>query len=264
VRPSRIGREAGRGFGYIQYVGVATPISFSHETLGIGQKRALPGPSEDVFDRLKRAKIVQGSPSYIGKSATYQRLQRDLSEKVLDDRPEADADIPPIPLLYEGFGHFLDITDGRDDVPGLADVDVRELRKAVDDLATTMTGYFRSEDDRRDAALPCIGRINSARRGIKIPPLHAASIGPVRTDGHNTATHGAGTMTVEMKNWMTGINCLPQIGVVCYVAHLDAKEMSQLESRRQLYLRWRVPCVGLTIVGELDSAFHVYLMFQYS
>jgi hypothetical protein len=169
----------------------------------------------------------------------------------LDDRPEPDPNIPPIPLLYDGFGHFLDIMDTHADVPGLADVDVLELRKAVDDLASKMAGYFNKEEERRDAALPCLNCIFSARRGVTIPPLYTSAIGSVRTDGHNTATHGAGTMTVEFKNWTTGISSLPQIEVVGHVARLNATGMND-DARRQLYLQWRVPCVGLTIVGELD------------
>ena len=147
--------------------------------------------------------------------------------------------------------------DGRDDVPGLADVDVPELWRAVDDLASKMTGFFDKEDGRRDAALPCLTRIFSARRGIKIPPLHVAAIGSVRTDVHNTATHGAGTMVVKFKNWSTGVSALPQVELACDVARLNATGMDEDNACRQLYLRWRVPCVGLTIVGELDtSAFH--------
>lgn len=204
------------------------------------------------------------APSTTGKSDIYERLQQQPSEKILDDRPDPDPDIPPIPLLYDGFGHFLDIMDARDDVPGLADIEVLNLWKEVDDLASKMTGYFDNEDDRRDAALPCLNRIFSARRGIDIPELAASAIGSVRTDSHNTAVHGAGSMTTEFKNWMTGTSSLPQIELVCYVARLNARAMSE-EARRQLYLRWRVPRVGLTIVGELDaSAFHVYLTLWYS
>ena len=215
-------------------------------------KRAAPEPA-DIFDRLKRVKVVTTAPS-----TTYKCLQYQPSEKILDDRPEPDPDIPPIPLLYDGFGHFLDIMDARDDVPGLADVDVLKLRKEVDDLASMMTGYFNNDDDRRDAALPCLNRIFSARGGINIPKLAAAAIG---SDGHNIATHGTGTMAVKVKNRSTGTTSLPQIELVCYVARLDARGMDD-DIRRQLYLQWRVPCLGLTIVGELNvSAFHVYSTF---
>ena len=178
----------------------------------------------------------------------YERLQHQPSEKILDDRPEPDPDIPPIPLPYDGFGHFLDIVDAHDDVPGLADVDVLMLRKEVDDLASKMTGYFNNEDDQRDAALPCLDCIFSVRGGITIPKLAAAAIG---SDGYNIATHGTGTMAVKVKNWSTGTTSLPQIELVCYIVRLDARGMDD-NIRRQLYLQWRVPCLGLTIIGELN------------
>src|SRR5947208_2917852 len=104
--------------------------------------------------------------SSAGQSDVYERLQKDPSERILDDRPAPDADISPIELLYDGFGHFTDIMEGRSDVPGLAEVDSRELHQAVDDLATTMTAYFAEEDDRRDAALACLNRIFSAYKGF--------------------------------------------------------------------------------------------------
>ena len=122
-----------------------------------------------------------------------------------------------------------------------------------------MTGFFKDNNDHRDAALPCLNCIFSKCRGIDIPNLAASEIGSVRTNGHNTAVHGTGSMTTEFGNWMTGITSLPQIELICYVARLNARVMDE-EACRELYLRWRVPCISLTIVGELDtSAFHVYL-----
>jgi len=85
--------------------------------------------------------------------------------------------------------------DGHNDVPGLADVNVRELRNAVDDFAVKMTG-------------------------------------------------------AEFKNSIAGISSLPAVELVGYVARLNSR-MDQ-----QLYEGWRVPCLGLTIIGKLDiSAF---------
>jgi hypothetical protein len=195
-------------------------------------------------------------PSTTAKPEVYELLQKDEpSERIFDDRLEPDPDIPSVVLLYEGYGHFLDIMDGRDNVPGLADIDVMKWRSEVDELASRMNRYFIDEDARREAVLPCLTRIFAAHRGIKIPPLHAAAIG---SSGHNLATHGAGTIVVEFKNRITGITAIPQIQVACYVARLNAR-MDAVEAHRQLYLRWRVPCVGLTIVGEWDiSAFYGY------
>ena len=101
------------------------------------------------------------------------------------------------------------------------------------------------EDDRRDAALPCLARIFSARRGSKIPPLYAVS-----SDGHKFATHGAGTIVVEFGNGITGISATP---------HVELARLYSTEARRRLYPGWRAPCLGLTIVGELYlSALHGY------
>jgi len=50
--------------------------------------------------------------------------------------------------------------------------------------------------------------------------------------------------------------------LVSYVVRLTTTGIDKLEAHRQLYLKWRVPCLGVTIVGELDiSPFHVYSMF---
>lgn len=151
--------------------------------------------------------------------------------------------------------------DGRHDVPGLADIDVVKLQTEVDELASKMNEYYKHEDDRREAALPCLTRIFSARRGIQIPPLSTAAIGSVRGDGHNHATHSAGTMVVEFKNRITGISAIPQVELVCYVARLNAM-MNSTEAHRQLYLGWRVPCVGLTIVGY-ELAFYAIVAIDH-
>jgi hypothetical protein len=75
----------------------------------------------------------------------------------------------------------------------------------------------------------------------------------MRSDGHNLVTHGAGMIGVEFKNRILG--SVEFSGRTCYIMYLNAM-MNSTEAHWQLYLAWRVPCVSLTIVGELDfSAF---------
>jgi hypothetical protein len=126
----------------------------------------------------------------------------------------------------------------------------------VDDLATQMMTYFTEENHRRDAALKCLNVIFEARSGIKIPPLSAAAFGSVRSAGHNIVVHGSGSIAVEFKNSMAGISALPAVELTGYVARLDSRMDGQL------YERWKVPCLGLTIVGTLDiAAFNLYSDF---
>ncbi|KAI9463956.1 hypothetical protein BJY52DRAFT_1184371 [Lactarius psammicola] len=135
----------------------------------IRQKRSIP-ESVDVHSQLKRTKI-------------------------LDDRPEPDCDIPPIPLLYSGFGHFLDIMGGRDDVPGLADVKVAKQRMAMDGLVTeiTMTGFIEDEAERMSTCVYYLGRIFAARQGIEIFKIWRSAI------GHNIADNGTTSIVVKFK-----------------------------------------------------------------
>ena len=63
------------------------------------------------------------APSTTAKPEIYETLQQEPSEKIFDNRPEPEANIPSVALLYEGFGHFLDIMDSCHNVPGLADID---------------------------------------------------------------------------------------------------------------------------------------------
>jgi hypothetical protein len=208
---------------------------------------------EDTLRRVKRSKIVTIAPSSAAKPDIFETLEP--TEKIFDDRPEPDPNIPPFALLYEGFGHFLDIVDGHD-APGVADIDVMKLHKEVDELASKMNRYYDYEYERRDAALPCLTRIFSARQGIKIPPLSAADIGSVTSDGHNTGPHRAATGVIEIKNRITLINAIPHIELACYVARLNAIGMGE---HPELFQQWRVPCLGLTIIGESDISAVGYL-----
>ena len=99
----------------------------------------------------------------------------------------------PISLLYDGFGHFLDILDGRDEASGMADVNVRELHNAVDDLANAMTQYSTVNISGGDTAAPHLLRIFSARSGTQIPQPQPAAIGS--DSSRHQETHGIFTQT---------------------------------------------------------------------
>ncbi|KAI9438221.1 hypothetical protein H4582DRAFT_2076825 [Lactarius indigo] len=151
-----------------------------------------------------------------------------------------------------------DIMDGRDDVPGLADIEVAKLQMAVDAFATEMTRFFENESQRRDKGLELLRGIFAARRGTPIPRMFASAIGSVVSDGHNVAVGGTSSIVVEFKNSPTDISAVPQVQVAGYVAHLNAA------LAKGAFLQWRVPCLGLTIVGEFDPfIFQGYLTIGY-
>jgi len=169
----------------------------------------------------------------------------------LDDCPKPDPDISPIPLLYSGFGHFLDIMDGCENVPGLADIEVPKLQKAVDEFARKVTEFIDAEEW-ASMGLHYLMCIFTARRGPPIPRIQAGNIGSIGSDGHNITANGTSSIVVKFKNTLIRNTALPQIELVGYVAHLNTTTVN-VDEARQLYLQWKAPCLGLTIVGELDT-----------
>lgn len=195
--------------------------------------------SYDVHSQLKGTKLATQPPSSIAIPHNYESLQDDLHEKILDDRPVADRFIPPVSLLYPGFGHFRDIIDGRRDVPKLTDVEETELWSAVDRLATEL---LEPDKDQREIGLVYLRRIFAARQGVEIPLISPGSIGSSWSDGYNIAEDGTSSIIVVFRNSHTGPFTHPQVEAAGYFAHLNAK------LNPELYRRWRVPCLAVTIV----------------
>lgn len=162
----------------------------------------------------------------------------------MDDRPEPDS-VPPASLLYDGFGHFMDIFRRREDV---LTQEQRNLELAVDNFAELMSGFFDNDDERNMNGLLALNKILSLNSHNK---LAAASIDstPIHSDGHYNGPHDAVSYIVEFKNELVDISSMPLVELIGYVAHSHAQSMRRHE---ELYMGWRVPCLGMTIVGELD------------
>ncbi|KAI0030038.1 hypothetical protein K488DRAFT_72519, partial [Vararia minispora EC-137] len=177
----------------------------------------------DEYSQAKRAKVVSEAPSDVSKSANYEALQKMPSERILDNRPVADKDIPPMPLLYRGFGLFIDIYNGNDNISELQHIDHAGLEVAVRQFATSMAGFFRDEDARRDEGLQHLNSIFAARttKAPQFTGIRAESFGRYRTDGNDRAPHDAAATVVEFKNKPTGNVSLPEVEATCYVAQLN-------------------------------------------
>jgi hypothetical protein len=180
----------------------------------------------------------------MGKLREYRQLQNDPDTKILDDRPLPDS-VPPASLLYHGFGHFLDIFRGHEDVSHPPQWR-RNLELAVDWFAEEMTIIHDNEDERKYRGLRALNTILDLD-GRK--ELTAATIGPSRvcSDGHYNGRHDAVACVVEFKNELVDISSIPVVELTSYVAHSHAQSLKRF---KKLYRCWRVPCLGMTIVGE--------------
>ena len=219
----------------------------------------------DEPDFFQRSKIFRTAPSEMGKLSEYRALQKsDL--RILDDRPKRDL-VPPPPLLYEGFGHFLDTFRRRDEVPKQSKWR-RALEIAVNYFAEDMTAIYKTGDARKKIGLTGLNEILSLEfdemdleggsegipcrlddSGPGYYTLEAASVdsSDAHSDGHCNGPHGAISCIVSFKNELVDVHSMPLVELTTLVARSHAQSM---KSHKELYEGWRVPCLGLTIVGK--------------
>ena len=117
---------------------------------------------------------------------------------------------------------------------------------AVDSFAEKMTGYYDQEADRREEGLRALNKILSLRGGNK---LMAGSIGTCRSDGHYDGPHEAASCVVEFRNELVDISSMAMVELTAYAAH---SHMQAMEHSREVFSSWRVPCLGLAVVGKLN------------
>ncbi|KAG9309700.1 hypothetical protein JVU11DRAFT_10376 [Chiua virens] len=210
----------------------------------VPRKRTAEGDA--TIDWVKHARLGRIAPSSID-VPTYRSLQRDPNERLLDDRAvsgvvgntDLDDRVPPISLVYQPFGSFLDtyLNTGCE-VNGA-------LKRQVDNFADEMTKIRADEDVRRDRALAHLNTIFQEALGVGLPAIAAASIGEYRTDGHVVGPHNMPILLVKLKNEEAGIKSIPIAELSAYYHQLICRV------DEEHLLCSRMPALGLTIVGPM-------------
>ena len=108
---------------------------------------------------------------------------------------------------------------------------------------------YDTEESRRDTGLESIHNIFQSRSGTQIPRVQGAYIDSYKTEGHIIGNHGGAAMIVVFKNEIAGITSVPVVEATAYAAQTHKVHM---ESHKKVFLGWRVPCLGITVVGESD------------
>ena len=211
-------------------------ISFcvNRSETGISAKRqSSVDDSPELSKRFKTRKLATQQPNNFNDFNTYSSLQKDEEERILNNRPKHDIDIPPLPLLYRGFGIFSDsIKSGTisDSIKG----DVDKLVQASCDIS--------SEEAKKKATEDLLHRILFPdgvpfRYRIKDPSQRA-------TDGHIlTAANGGPLFIVEYKREIAAA----EAQLAAYFMQLVG---SAHEALSQTLRGWRQPALGLAIRGR--------------
>jgi len=84
------------------------PLSFSLISSLIDTSPRTEEKQFRYYTEAPRATLALARPSNLNTLSNYQQLQLDPGQKILDDFPQPDLNIPPLALLYNGFGRFDD------------------------------------------------------------------------------------------------------------------------------------------------------------
>lgn len=189
------------------------------------------------FGDFFQSKIATMAPSSMALPEEYTLIQADTNQRLLDDRPYED-EVPPLSLLYDGFGTFLDIASGS------KPSSIHHLHSAIDAFATDMCPLYPLEHIKRDTLLP---RLNHIFRSDdpETPFLEAVSLGNITTDAYNIVASMAGHIVIEVKNELPGMPTHPHAEGAGYFAWLLKDHLNH----PQFLHHWRVPFLGIVIIG---------------
>jgi hypothetical protein len=159
-------------------------------------------------------------------------LQESSQDRILDDCPGPDSDLPPLPLLYSGFGEFHDFISNSAEYP-----DAFSKEAEIDELVDAMC-YLGYEKDKRAKMQDLLHRILAGPQrkfDYSIDNGTQASI-----DGHVSASHGGPLLILEFKEQMT----FAEGQLANYFLRLA------LKSTPVVFYGWRQPALGVIIRGE--------------
>lgn len=180
-------------------------------------------------------------PNKANSASIYEGLQEVQEDRIFDDCPHQDKDIPPLPLLYSGFGEFHDFiinSAKNDDVFASPRMDLEtEVDKLVD--AMCLLGYEKDKQANTQDLLHRIFGGPQRRFNYSVDNGSHASM-----DGHVLANHGGPLLIVEFKRQI--MNAEPQVSN--HFLHLS------VQSVQDVFYGWRLPALGIILRGEAKYA----------
>ncbi|KAI0306239.1 hypothetical protein B0F90DRAFT_726280 [Multifurca ochricompacta] len=200
--------------------------------------------------KIKQADFLSGPfvtnpPSSLGNIHIMHQVQKNPDERIANDRPNVDADLPPISLMYHGFGQFLDcIHTDSTNLECVANKPNFEL--AIDKFICEMSMFYESESARQSKTVDCLNEIFESYLGKQPYSLIIPSFitGKRSTDGHAIGPIGTIEVGVEIKNEFGTSSCDPSVEFAAYYSQsLHAKALQYLENN------FLFPALGIVVVG---------------
>ncbi|KAH9059336.1 hypothetical protein EDB87DRAFT_1577674 [Lactarius vividus] len=190
-----------------------------------------------------------------GETPSYTSLQRRPTEKILDDRPGPDP-VPPVSLLYDGFGYFMDAVRGREGVSDMSKKR-RDLELGVDTFADEMTGFYPNDRSRSLGGLNALNGILALDDGKR---LRAVDINTTRPDSDHNKPYDVAPCLVCFKNEFVDISSSPVADLATYAARSRDLLMQHFKGVDN---HWRTPFLGLSVIGPCVTFYAIIFLQQW-
>jgi hypothetical protein len=185
------------------------------------------------------------APSEVAKPSLVYKNQNKHSERIANDRPTPDIDHLPIALLYRGFGHFLDVSNGASMMDHTLPINRRTFEEKVDEFMVSMNEYYLKVDDRNKNAVQFLnGIFQCVLEGCW--PLTRAIVSHGRpSDGHALGPMGTIEVILEVRNELAGTAADPIIEHAAYYTQALENDLTT-----GLLGRFSFPALGIVVVGQ--------------
>jgi len=208
------------------------PLSFSLIFSSIDTSPRTEEKQFRYYTEAPEAMLSLAKPSNLNIFSTYQHLQLDPKQKILDDFPQPDLNIPPLALLYNGFGRFYDhITSAASSQTFHID-----LKMLVDQLVAKAS-EIQDEKYIQQTLEGILHEILFPSQEVEITTFLDSS--RARSDGYVIGLHDGPIFIVELKRQLTTAE--PQMAAYFHRLATRTPEATALA--------WRQSCLGIIIRG---------------
>ena len=184
------------------------------------------------------------APSVVAKSSEVYRVQRDPSDRLMNDRPQTDTDRVPIALLYHGFGRFLDALKGAS-TDHTHSSDRQMFEEKVDEFVGFMNEYYRDESIRNKKAVKSLnGIFECVLENYRM--LMPAIVSGTCSSGHALSPTQGIEIILEVKNELSGTGTDPISELSSHYTQALKEEEHSLQG---LLGCFSFPALGIVVIG---------------
>lgn len=214
--------------------------------------------SQDIIERTpRRPKLHDASLPTMG-FPQYRALQDSPDDRLCDFRvnhpcpinsPLKDEKLPPIEVLFGGFGEFLETWRSAYLPDFKAEKVPSDMKARVDEFVDAMSLLYVDEELRCREGLRFLNIFFSPHQ-----MMAPAEVSPTNSEHRSSRSHAhylhgpcsIPCVIVEFKNESSGSIAMPIIELVSYYSHMAIKIR---EDFPEVLRRSKLPALGITVVG---------------